>query len=60
MEEVICVLENVKVINIMADGTVCEDLSTYLDEDHPLPELTARLVCEFVREGRAGRMTEGG
>jgi len=54
------VLENVKVINIMADGTVCEDLSTYLDEDHPLPEVAARLVCDFVREGRARRVAAGG
>lgn len=49
------VKEGVTVVNIMADGTVCEDLSTYLGPDHPLPELAKRLIVEFIREGHALR-----
>lgn len=43
--------KEVEVINVMADGTICEDLSTYLN-DHELPEDAARMVVHFVREGR--------
>lgn len=43
-------LEGVRVINIMADGSICEDLSHYLD-DHELPENVMRLIADFIREG---------
>lgn len=43
-----------KVINRMADGSICEDLSTYLDT-HELPETAARLIVEFMQEGRRKR-----
>lgn len=49
--------EEVEVINIMADGTICEDLSTYIDDAHPLPEDAQRMILEFMRAGakiRAG------
>lgn len=52
------VKEGVTVVNIMADGTICEDLSTYLGPDHPLPELAKRLIVEFIREGHALRERE--
>lgn len=52
-------LEGVTVINIMADGTICDDLSTYIGEEHQLPEDTARMIIEFMREGRRILM-EGG
>lgn len=53
MGEVDAMKENVTVINIMADGTVCEDLSTYIGPEHPLPELAKRLILEFIRAGAA-------
>lgn len=40
------------VINIMADGSICEDLSAYLD-DHELPEAAKRLIANCIREGYA-------
>ena len=43
-------LEGVRVINIMADGTICNDLSHYLD-NHDLPENVMRLIADFIREG---------
>lgn len=49
--------KEVEVINIMADGTICEDLSTYIDKEHPLPEDAQRMILEFMRAGakiRAG------
>ena len=33
--------DEVTVINIMADGTVCEDLTTYLAQGHQLPDYLA-------------------
>lgn len=47
-------LSQVKVTNIMADGSICEDLSTYLDT-HPLPENVQRMILGFIRDGRAIR-----
>lgn len=44
-------MEGIKIINIMADGSICEDLSTYVGPEHPLPELAQRLILEFIREG---------
>lgn len=51
--------EGVKVTNIMADGTVCEDLSKYLD-NHELPEDVKPLILNFIRAGRAIREKNGG
>ncbi len=48
-------MEEIKVTNIMADGTICEDLSTYIGPDHPLPETAKRLFLKFILEGRALR-----
>lgn len=45
-------MKNVKVINVMADGSICEDLSTYVGPEHPLPDLTKRLILEFIRSGQ--------
>lgn len=47
-------LSQVKVTNIMADGSICEDLSTYLDT-HSLPENVQRMILGFIRDGRAIR-----
>ncbi len=43
--------DEVTVINIMADGTVCEDLTTYLAQGHQLPELSRRLIASFIEQG---------
>ena len=43
----------------MADGSVCEDLTTYLN-DHELPPIAKRLVLEFIREGHAILAARGG
>ena len=53
-------LSKVKVINIMKDGTICEDLSTYISAEHPLPEGVKRLMLGFIKAGRAIREKEGG
>lgn len=56
-KEVVRMKKEVEVINIMADGTICEDLSTYIDNEHPLPEDAQRMILEFMRAGakiRAG------
>lgn len=46
------ILENgVEVINVMADGSICEDLSTYWSEEHPLPPLAMHILGQFVRDG---------
>lgn len=41
----------VTVENIMADGSVCDDLSTYLKSADQLPDLTKRLIVKFIQEG---------
>lgn len=51
--------EGVKVTNIMADGSICEDLSTYLD-NHELPEDAKSLIVDFIRAGRKSREAQGG
>lgn len=51
-------MSKVKVTNIMADGAVCEDLSTYLDT-HTLPEHVQRMIMGFIRDGRATREQRG-
>ncbi len=43
----------VTVENIMADGSVCDDLSTYLKSADQLPELTRMLIAKFIRDGMA-------
>lgn len=48
--------KDVKVINIMADGSICEDLSNYISTEHPLPEDTVRIIAELIRDGRRLRM----
>ena len=53
-------MENVKVINIMADGSICEDLTTYIGPEHPLPELTVRLLREFIEQGYEELKQKGG
>lgn len=50
--------KQVKLINRMADGTICEDLTTYIDEQHPLPEAVQRAMLEFIRAG--ARIRAGG
>ena len=47
-------MSKVKITNIMADGSVCEDLSTYLD-NHTLPEDVQWMILAFMRDGRAIR-----
>lgn len=53
-------MKDVKIINIMADGSICEDLSTYLSPEHPLPELAQRLILDFIREGHRIRQNKQG
>ena len=51
--------DEVTVINIMADGTVCEDLTTYLAQGHQLPEVARRLVVSFIELGYKHRTEQG-
>lgn len=46
----------VVVRNIMADGTECDDLSTYLKSADQLPDLTKRLIVHFWKQGVKLRM----
>lgn len=46
----------VVVRNIMADGTECDDLSTYIKSADQLPDLTKRLIVHFVEQGAKLRM----
>lgn len=48
--------DGVVVRNIMADGTECDDLSTYLKSADQLPDLTKRLILYFVERGAKLRM----
>lgn len=41
----------VMVVNIMADGSECDDLSTHLKSPDQLPELTRMLIAKFIRDG---------
>lgn len=52
-------MKEAKVVNRMADGSSCEDLSTYLGPEHLLPEDAKRLIWNFIREGRAIRKAKG-
>lgn len=40
-------MEGVTVIHQMADGTICTDLSKYLDT-HELPETTVRILRQML------------
>lgn len=42
--------------NIMADGTECDDLSTYIKSVDQLPDLTKRLIVHFMEQGARMRM----
>lgn len=48
--------DGVTVRNIMADGTECDDLSTYLKSADQLPDLTKRLIVYFAEQGAKMRM----
>jgi hypothetical protein len=48
---VIDMLEGITVINVMADGSICDDLSTYIGPEHPLPENTSRIIAKLIRDG---------
>jgi len=55
--------DGVTVRNIMADGTECDDLSTYLKSADQLPDLTKRLIVYFCEQGarlRAEQKKSGG
>ncbi len=43
--------DGVTVINIMADGSECDDLSTYLKSADQLPDLTKMLIAKCIRRG---------
>lgn len=44
--------------NIMADGSECDDLSTYIKSADQLPELTKRLIVYFAEQGARLRMQQ--
>lgn len=48
----------VTVINIMADGSECDDLSSYLKSPDQLPELTRRLMLHFIQKGMEAQSAE--
>lgn len=50
--------DGVTVINIMADGTECDDLSTYLKSADQLPVVTRRLLAQCIRRGQAAAAEE--
>ncbi len=52
-------MKDVKIINIMADGSICDDLSTYVGPEHPLPDDAKRLILKFIQDGRAIREAAG-
>lgn len=44
-------MEGVTIINIMADGTICDDLSTYIGENHHLPLEVKNIMLDMMRRG---------
>lgn len=52
-------MKDVKIINIMADGSICEDLSTYIEPEHPSPDDACRLILKAIRDGYAIRNAAG-
>lgn len=53
-------MEKKRIINIMADGSICEDLSNYVSDEHPLPDLALRLIYQFIEQGHAALKRQGG
>lgn len=51
-------MEGVTVINIMSDGTICDDLSTYIDENHHLPAEVKNIMLDMMRRGAEIRRKE--
>ena len=51
-------MDGVTVTNIMADGTICNDLSTYLDENHHLPVEVKNIMLDMMRRGAEIRRKE--
>lgn len=47
----LCYPDGVMVENIMADGSVCDDLPAYLKSADQLPDLTKRLIVKFIHDG---------
>lgn len=43
-------MEDVTVINIMADGTICDDLSKYLTT-HDLPDSVIEIIYRMIVRG---------
>lgn len=50
--------KGVTVINIMADGSICQDLRKY-EFKEPEPEDLARLVWGFIQKGRQKQSCAG-
>lgn len=53
-------MEGARVINIMADGTICDDLEHYIDPENPR-EILSDFVCDLlvdVMELGAKRLSE--
>ena len=50
INEVIAMKEGVTVRHIMADGSICTDLSTYM-KGKRFPPLTERLLRDFMLDG---------
>lgn len=48
--------DGVIVRNIMADGSECDDLSTYIKSADQLPELTKRMIVYFCELGEKERL----
>jgi len=46
----------ITIINTMADGSECDDLSTYVKSPDQLPDLTKRLIVYFCELGAKERM----
>lgn len=53
-------MDKKRIINIMADGSICEDLSDYVSDEHPLPDLALRLIYQFIEQGHAVLKRQGG
>ena len=48
--------DGVIVRNIMADGSECDDLSTYIKSADQLPDLTKRMIVSFCEIGERERL----
>ena len=56
--EVMMMATNAKVINIMADGTICKDLSTYLKSPEQLSLTARRLIAHDIHLGQESAVPE--